>query len=43
VVEALALGATAVGIGRPYPYGAALGGTDGIVHVLKTTWRRPTC
>ena len=36
VVKALALGATAVGIGRPYAYGAALGGTDGIVHVLKT-------
>lgn len=29
VVKALALGATAVGIGRPYAYGAALGGTDG--------------
>jgi len=36
VVKALALGATAVGIGRPYVYGAALAGTDGIVHVLKT-------
>ena len=36
VVKALALGATAVGIGRPYAYGAALGGTDGIVHVLRT-------
>jgi lactate 2-monooxygenase len=36
VVKALALGATAVGIGRPYVYGAALGGTDGIVHVLRT-------
>jgi lactate 2-monooxygenase len=36
VVKALALGATMVGIGRPYVYGAALGGTDGIVHVLKT-------
>jgi lactate 2-monooxygenase len=36
VVKALALGATAVGVGRPYAYGAALGGTDGIVHVLKT-------
>ncbi|HEX3751503.1 MAG TPA: alpha-hydroxy-acid oxidizing protein [Streptosporangiaceae bacterium] len=35
VVKALALGATAVGIGRPYAYGAALGGTDGIVHVLR--------
>ena len=34
VVKALALGATAVGIGRPYAYGLALGGTRGIVHVL---------
>jgi len=29
------LGATAVGIGRPYAYGLALGGVDGIVHVLR--------
>lgn len=36
VVKALALGATAVGIGRPYAYGLALGGTDGIVHVLRS-------
>lgn len=36
LVKALALGATAVGLGRPYAYGCALGGTDGIVHVLKT-------
>jgi lactate 2-monooxygenase len=36
VVKALALGATSAGIGRPYIYGAALAGTDGIVHVLKT-------
>ncbi|GHB48421.1 hypothetical protein GCM10010377_44160 [Streptomyces viridiviolaceus] len=35
VVKALALGATAVGIGRPYAYGLALGGTDGVVHVLR--------
>jgi isopentenyl diphosphate isomerase/L-lactate dehydrogenase-like FMN-dependent dehydrogenase len=35
VVKVLALGATAVGIGRPYAYGCALGGTDGIVHVLR--------
>jgi lactate 2-monooxygenase len=35
VVKALALGATAVGIGRPYAYGLALGGEDGIVHVLR--------
>ena len=36
VVKALALGATAVGVGRPYAYGLALGGVDGIVHVLRT-------
>ena len=35
-VKALALGATAVGIGRPYAYGLALGGSDGIVHVLRS-------
>ena len=36
IVKALALGATAVGIGRPYAYGLALGGTDGVVHVLRS-------
>lgn len=36
VIKALALGASAVGIGRPYAYGAALGGTAGIVHVLRS-------
>jgi lactate 2-monooxygenase len=36
VVKALALGAAAVGIGRPYAYGLALGGVDGIVHVLRS-------
>ncbi|CQD19369.1 lactate 2-monooxygenase [Mycobacterium europaeum] len=30
------MGATAVGIGRPYAYGLALGGVDGIVHVLRS-------
>ena len=35
VIKALALGATAVGIGRPYAYGLALGGVDGLVHVLR--------
>ena len=35
VVKALALGATAVGIGRPYAYGLAIGGQQGIEHVLK--------
>ena len=35
VVKALALGATAVGVGRPYAWGLALGGEDGVVHVLR--------
>ena len=35
VVKAIALGATAVGIGRPYAWGLALDGVDGIVHVLR--------
>src|SRR5215467_1628295 len=36
LVKALALGATAVGIGRPYAWGLALGGEDGVVHVLRS-------
>lgn len=36
IVKALALGATAVGIGRPYAYGMALGGADGVTHVLRS-------
>jgi lactate 2-monooxygenase len=36
IVKALALGAAAVGVGRPYVYGLALGGTDGVVHVLRS-------
>ena len=35
VVKALALGATAVGIGRPYSYGLALDGAAGAAHVLR--------
>jgi lactate 2-monooxygenase len=35
IVKALALGAAAVGIGRPYAWGLALGGVDGITHVLR--------
>lgn len=35
VVKALALGARAVGIGRPYAYGLAVGGQQGIEHVLR--------
>ena len=36
VVKALALGATAVAVGRPYVYGLALGGVPGAVHVLRS-------
>jgi lactate 2-monooxygenase len=36
VVTALALGASAVGVGRPYAYGLALGGADGVTHVLRS-------
>ena len=35
IVKALALGARAVGVGRPYIYGLALDGADGAAHVLK--------
>ncbi len=35
VVKALALGARAVGVGRPYLYGLALGGAAGAEHVLR--------
>jgi lactate 2-monooxygenase len=36
VIKALALGASAVGIGRPYAYGLAIDGEDGLVHVLRS-------
>jgi lactate 2-monooxygenase len=35
VVKALAMGARAVGVGRPYAYGLALDGAAGAPHVLK--------
>jgi lactate 2-monooxygenase len=35
VVKALAMGARAVGVGRPYVYGLALGGDVGAAYVLK--------
>ena len=35
VVKAIALGADAVGVGRPYSYGLALGGAQGCAHVLR--------
>lgn len=36
VLKALACGATAVLVGRPCLYGLAVGGADGVAHVLKT-------
>lgn len=39
VVRALALGATAVCVGRPIVWGLALGGTDGVLAVLQTLRR----
>ena len=36
LAKALALGATAVGVGRPYSYGLALGGAEGAAHVLRS-------
>lgn len=36
VIKAIALGATAVGIGRPYAYGLAIGGAEGATHVLRS-------
>jgi lactate 2-monooxygenase len=35
VAKVLAIGARAVGIGRPFAYGLALGGADGAAHVLR--------
>lgn len=35
VIKAIALGAAAVGIGRPYVYGLVLGGAEGAAHVLR--------
>ena len=36
IIKALAMGATAVGIGRPYVYGLALDGANGVTHVLRS-------
>ena len=36
IVKALALGARAVLVGRPWVYGLGLGGTDGVRHVLRS-------
>lgn len=35
VIKAIALGARAVGVGRPYAYGLALGGAEGAASVLR--------
>lgn len=35
ILKALALGARAVLVGRPYVYGLALGGEEGVRHVLR--------
>jgi len=35
VIKALAIGARAVGVGRPFVYGLALDGAEGAAHVLK--------
>ncbi|MGD9618678.1 MAG: alpha-hydroxy-acid oxidizing protein [Mycolicibacterium sp.] len=35
ILRAVALGATAVGIGRPYVYGLAIGGREGAAHVVR--------
>ncbi len=36
IAKAMALGAKMCLIGRPYIYGLALGGTEGVSHVLKS-------
>lgn len=36
IIKALAMGATAVGVGRPYAYGLGIGGADGVEHVLRS-------
>jgi lactate 2-monooxygenase len=36
VVKALAMGASMVGVGRPYAFGLALGGEAGVIHVVRS-------
>ncbi|MEZ4828822.1 MAG: lactate 2-monooxygenase [Bacteroidia bacterium] len=38
MLKAIALGAAAVGIGRPYVYGLALGGETGVDEVIRNFW-----
>ncbi|KAH0156253.1 hypothetical protein KCU67_g8389, partial [Aureobasidium melanogenum] len=37
-IKAIALGAKCVLVGRPYVYGLAIGGEDGVKHVLRSLW-----
>ena len=41
IVKALAMGAAAVGIGRPYAYGLALGGTEELSTCCVRSWPKP--
>jgi lactate 2-monooxygenase len=38
IVKAMALGADAVLVGRPYAYGLAVGGQEGVAEVLRQLW-----
>ncbi|KAG9676913.1 FMN-dependent alpha-hydroxy acid dehydrogenase, partial [Aureobasidium melanogenum] len=38
IIKAIALGAKCVLVGRPYVYGLAIGGEDGVKHVLRSLW-----
>lgn len=38
IIKALALGATSVLIGRPYMYGLAVGGEEGVARVIRNLW-----
>ncbi|KAG9694133.1 FMN-dependent alpha-hydroxy acid dehydrogenase, partial [Aureobasidium melanogenum] len=38
IIKAIALGAKCVLVGRPYIYGLAIGGEDGVKHILRSLW-----
>lgn len=38
IIKAIGLGAKCVLVGRPYAYGLAIGGEDGVRHVLRSLW-----
>jgi lactate 2-monooxygenase len=42
-IIALALGATAVGLGRPYAYALSYGGAETLTHHLKSSWPNSIC